>query len=478
MKHGGPISAVNWKGLSRKFLPFADVATQELPLSRLLRLSLFQVSAGMILALITGTLNRVMIVELFVPTWLVAVMISLPLVFAPFRALIGHKSDTHVSALGWRRGPYIWFGSMLMFGGLSIMPFALLILSGDTTGPAWIGQAGAALSFLLLGAGLHTTQTAGLALATDIAPEEIRPRIVALLYVMLLLGMAFSALIYGVLLKNFSQLGLIRIIQGSAVVVFVLNIVAIWKQEVRDPRVTDVDIERPRFLEAWRALMSDSRAKRLLLTVGIGSLAFGMQDILLEPFGAERFDLSVSQTTFLTSLFAFGTLAGFAIAARCLTAGLEPHRLGACGLLVGIVAFCLVIFAEPFGAKLIFQSGVMMIGLGGGLFSVCMLTSAMSLANSSDSGIALGAWGAVSATATAFALALGGALKDFAEWLAHSGWLGKTLDSEAFGYSFVYHIEILMLFATLVVLGPIASLSNRPNTQDEERKFGLAAFPE
>ena len=67
----------------------------ELPLGRLFRLSLFQVSVGMAVVLLIGTLNRVMIVELGVPAWLVAVMISLPLVFAPFRALVGFRSDTH-----------------------------------------------------------------------------------------------------------------------------------------------------------------------------------------------------------------------------------------------------------------------------------------------------------------------------------------------------------------------------------------------
>ena len=81
--------------------------------------------------------------------------------------------------LGWRRVPYIWFGTLLQFGGLAIMPFALLVLSGDANGPAWIGQVGAALAFLLVGAGLHTTQTAGLALATDLAPADARPRVVA-----------------------------------------------------------------------------------------------------------------------------------------------------------------------------------------------------------------------------------------------------------------------------------------------------------
>ena len=85
-----------WAGLGSRFLPFADAATPDLPLSKLLRLSLFQVSVGMAVVLLVGTLNRVMIVELGVPASLVAVMISMPLIFAPFRALIGFRSDTHM----------------------------------------------------------------------------------------------------------------------------------------------------------------------------------------------------------------------------------------------------------------------------------------------------------------------------------------------------------------------------------------------
>ena len=127
--------ARTWTHVGTRFLPFADAATPELPLGRLLRLSLFQVSVGMAVVLLIGTLNRVMIVELGVPAWLVAVMVSLPLVFAPFRALVGFRSDTHRSVLGWRRVPYIWMGTLLQFGGFAIMPFALIVLSGDTQRP-------------------------------------------------------------------------------------------------------------------------------------------------------------------------------------------------------------------------------------------------------------------------------------------------------------------------------------------------------
>ncbi len=97
--------AHSWVTLGTRFLPFADAASDNLPLSRLLRLSLFQISVGMAMVMLVGTLNRVMIVELKVPAALVAIMVSLPLLFAPARALIGFKSDNHRSELGWRRVP-------------------------------------------------------------------------------------------------------------------------------------------------------------------------------------------------------------------------------------------------------------------------------------------------------------------------------------------------------------------------------------
>ena len=112
-------------------LPFADAASQDLPLGQLLRLSLFQVSVGMSSVLLLGTLNRVMIVELGVAAVAVALMIAIPVLVAPFRALLGFRSDTHRSAIGWKRIPYLWFGTLWQFGGLAIMPMGLVLFTGN-----------------------------------------------------------------------------------------------------------------------------------------------------------------------------------------------------------------------------------------------------------------------------------------------------------------------------------------------------------
>jgi BCD family chlorophyll transporter-like MFS transporter len=144
-----------------------------------------------------------MIVELGVPAWLVALMVALPLVFAPFRALIGFPLRHHRSALGWRRVPYIWMGTLLQFGGLAIMPFALLVLSGDSIGPAWVGQSAPRWpSCWWAPAAHHPDRRPGAGHRPG--PRARAPAVVALMYVMLLVGMVVSALVFGALLADFS----------------------------------------------------------------------------------------------------------------------------------------------------------------------------------------------------------------------------------------------------------------------------------
>jgi MFS transporter, BCD family, chlorophyll transporter len=437
-----------WVQFGPRFLPFADVATDDLPLSRLLRLSLFQVSVGIMLVLLVGTLNRVMIVELKVPASLVAIMISLPLLFAPFRALIGYRSDTHRSHLGWRRVPYMWIGTMFQFGGLSIMPFALLVLSGagqSSNAPAWIGQLGAAVAFLLVGAGVHITQTVGLALANDLVKEESQPKVVGLMYVMMLVGMIASALIFGELLSEYSPGRLIQVIQGAAIVIMVLNVVALWKQECRDrARVAAREVSVS-FSESWSIFCKGNNAIRRLLAVGLGTMAFTMEDILLEPYGGEILNMSVGATTSLTATLAIGGLLGFALASHVLGKGYDAFRMAMNGAFVGLPAFLAVILAAPLGSPTLFAFGILLIGFGSGLFGHGTLTATMRLAPKKQSGLALGAWGAVQATAAGTAIALGGVIRDLASPLAGA----------AGGYIVVYIIEIVLLLAAIVVMLPL-----------------------
>lgn len=470
------------KHIALRALPFSDAGSEGLPLAQLLRLSLFQVSVGMAAVMLLGTLNRVMIVELGLSAFLVAAMIALPVLIAPFRALLGFRSDTYRSAIGWKRIPYLWFGTLWQFGGLAIMPFALLILGGydQIRIPPFAGEAAAALAFLMTGLGMHMTQTAGLALAADRADDDTRPRVVALLYVAFLAGMLVSALLIGWLLRDFDGVLLIQVVQGTAVATLILNVIALWKQEALRPTTrAERAAPQPEFRDAWADLASGGTAGRLLLAVFLGTMAFNMQDVLLEPYGGEILGLSVSNTTLLTATWAIGALGAFTLAARWLAQGLNPTRIAARGVLVGVGAFCAVIFSAPLGSAPLFFAGSAGIGFGGGLFAVATLMTAMTLPTGlAGRGLALGAWGAAQATAQGLSTAIGGGLRDAVDALAMNGLLGPALAAPTTGYSVVYHLEIGLLFLTLAALGPLVRRTRTTDRPDpKEARIGLADFP-
>ncbi len=460
-----------WASLGPRYMPFADVVTPDLPLHKLARLSLFQVSVGMTMVLLVGTLNRVMIVELGVPAAIVGVMIALPLLIAPFRTVIGYKSDTHRCELGWRRVPFIWKGTLLQFGGFAIMPFALLVLAGKGQAdavPAWVGQASAALAFLLVGAGAHIVQTTGLALATDLTPSKSHPKVVGFMYVMLLIGMFASALIFGAVLADFSPGRLVQVIQGAALASLVLNCVAIWKQEARrPPRGAPRPEADPTFRESWDRFCQGEHAIRRLVIVGLGTMAFGMADVLLEPYGGQILNWSVADTTKLTALLAIGGLLGFVFASHVLKPGSDPYRLTQNGALIGLPAFALVIAAAPLDLSAPFLVGNFLIGFGAAVFGHATLTATMSQAPKEQAGLALGAWGAVQATAAGVALALSGAIRDIVGIFMAGTESMFGLAGPALGYISVYALEIALLLITVAATIPLVGRMSKYRRADD-----------
>jgi BCD family chlorophyll transporter-like MFS transporter len=202
-----------------------------------------------------------------------------------------------------------------------------------------------------------------------------------------------------------------------------------------------------------------------------------MQDVVLEPYGGEILHLGVGATSALTAVYAAGSLAAFVWAARLLGRGGDPCRVAALGALLGLPAFAAVVFAAPMEAPWLFRAGTALIGFGAGLFAVGTLTEAMSLERPSHVGLALGAWGAVQASAGGLAVAAGGAMRDLMSGLARQGALGPALIDPVTGYSFVYHVELALLFITLVALGPLVRPWGRRANDTARQRFGLADFP-
>ena len=120
------------------------------------------------------------------------------------------------------------------------------------------------------------------------------------------------------------------------------------------------------------------------------------------------------------------------------------------GAQIGIPAFAFVILAAPFGSALLFGLGTLLIGFGAGLFGHGTLTATMNLAPVDQSGLALGAWGAVQASAAGVAIALGGIIRDVVAALGPQTHAGAQT-----AYNSVYGLEIALLLATLAIMLPL-----------------------
>jgi BCD family chlorophyll transporter-like MFS transporter len=185
-----------------------------------------------------------------------------------------------------------------------------------------------------------------------------------------------------------------------------------------------------------------------------------MEDVLLEPFGGEVLGMGVGATTKLSATFAGGSLVGFTLASQILSRGGDAFRMASVGALIGLPAFLLVIHSASISSPELFSIGVLLIGLGAGLFGHGTLTATMNYAPADQVGMALGAWGAVQATAAGIGALLGGSLRDALGSIR----LSESWPAAANGYILVYALEVVLLLITLAAMLPLLRRPASPAT--------------
>jgi BCD family chlorophyll transporter-like MFS transporter len=155
-------------------------------------------------------------------------------------------------------------------------------------------------------------------------------------------------------------------------------------------------------------------------------------------------------------LLATGGLIGFAYASQVLSKGSDPYRISCAGAAIGLPAFGIVILSVPLAMPELFLIGNFLIGFGGALFGHATLTATMNQAPVHSTGIALGAWGSVQATAAGLGIALSGVIRDV---------VNHVSDQEpALGYYVVYSIEFLLLVITIAVTVPLIQSLGKQNS--------------
>jgi BCD family chlorophyll transporter-like MFS transporter len=402
------------------------------------QLGLIHVAVAMTLVPINSTLNRVMIKELAISATLVAILASLPYLFSPIQVAIGSYSDRH-PILGFRRTPYILVGLILCVIGVIVSPQIAFLIHDNFP----LGLLAGLLAFGAWGMGYNLSAVSYLSLASELSGENDRGKTIATMWFMMILAIILTAIGLSRMVDPYTPEALIRAFGVVGAVALLLGLIGLIKLEPRSTRYEKGAASEAYTVKQMTSAITANPVARVFFVYLLLLLAAILgQDVLLEPFGAEAFGMTVTQTTRITSIW--GTFVLLAIIVAGLLEGRVSKRLvaqlGNTGALLG---FIVIVISGILINKSVFYTGVTLLGIGTGLSTVANLSLMFDLTIPGMVGLYIGAWGFSNALSRLVGSVLGGVVRDVVTQAT-----GVALS----GYLVVFAIEALMLFVATIML--------------------------
>lgn len=402
------------------------------------QLGLIHVAVAMTLVPINSTLNRVMIKELSLSATLVAILASLPYLFAPIQVAIGSYSDRH-PIFGYRRTPYIFVGLILCVLGVIVSPQVAFLMADNFP----LGLLAGLLAFGAWGMGYNLSAVSYLSLASELSGEKERGKTIATMWFMMILSIIVTAIGLSRMVDPYTPEALIRAFGVVAAAALLLGLLGLIKLEPRSgASSSSAPSESYTVAQMTSAITANPVARMFFIYLLLLLAAILGQDVLLEPFGAEAFGMTVTQTTRITSIW--GTFVLLAILVAGLLEGRVPKRivaqLGNVGALLG---FVVIVISGALVNQSIFYTGVTLLGIGTGLSTVANLSLMFDLTVPGMVGLYIGAWGFSNALSRLTGSILGGVVRDVVTQAS-----GVALS----GYLVVFSIEALMLLIAAIML--------------------------
>ena len=197
---------------------------------------------------------------------------------------------------------------------------------------------------------------------------------------------------------------------------------------------------------AIRAVIANPQARRFFVYLVLLLAAILGQDILLEPYGAQAFGMSVKQTTQLTATWGGMTLVALLLWGLVLSRWLSKKTGALIGGLIATAGLLLIAASGLLDREALFVPGVAALGFGTGIATATNLALMLDMTTSEQVGLFIGAWGVADALARGAGMLLGGVVRDLV-----SGATGNPSS----GYITVFLIEAIMLAGSLLLLRAI-----------------------
>jgi len=428
------------------------------------RCGLAQMAIGAVAALMTSTLNRVMVVELALPATIPGILVALHFLVQMSRSRFGYESDRRV-----QRAPLILLGSAtLSIGG--VLAAVAIAVAATSRVP---GLALAVLAFILIGVGMSASGTALLALVAERVEPRHRGGAAALLWIMMIFGIAVTAGGAGSALDPFSMTRLVTVTAIVCGVALLLAVVGVTGLEARWPRQVGhgtATANHTNFAAAWRAVSGEAQTIRFAIFVFVAMLAYSMQDLILEPFAGRVFGMSPGESTRLAGSQHAGVMLGM-LGAALLSARFGSLRVWAaagCAVSAAVLGTLAVLPVTAGGDAL--RGTVVLLGVANGVFAVGALGAMMGMTagpKGEGVGLRLGVYGAAQALAYGIGGTLGGMASDVAI---------LALGQVRAGYSAVFGVEATLFVVSAWLATRIATPQSARDLEAEHRGEVLWAY--
>jgi BCD family chlorophyll transporter-like MFS transporter len=409
-------------------------------LRKRLQLGLIHVAVAMTLVPINSTLNRVMIKELGIAATVVAILASLPYLFSPLQVAIGAYSDRH-PFLGFRRTPTILLGLLLCVTGLIASPQIAFLMASN---PA-LGLLSAGLAFGAWGMGYNLASVSYLALASELSGEKERGKTIAAMWFMMIVSIILTAVAISRMVEPYSAQALQNSFWVIGLAALFIGLVGMIRLESRSVSQQGPRAENYTLKDMAAIIMKSRQATLFFWYLTLLLAAILGQDVLLEPFAAEAFKMTVQQTTRITSIW------GGAVLLMILIAGALERRLprklvAQIGNSSALGGFLIILASGLISSQGIFWLGVVLLGAGTGLATVANLALMFDLTLPGYVGLFIGAWGVSNALSRLVGTLMAGVVRDVVTGLSHNA---------VTGYLAVFGIEAAMLAVAIVMLTSI-----------------------
>jgi BCD family chlorophyll transporter-like MFS transporter len=375
--------------------------------SQLLRLGLFQLSAGAISVIFLGVVNRVMRVEFGLDLFLVSLLVGGghylgALVAIPF----GHYSDTHTLG-GLRRTWYAFGGATATALLLAGAPFVVAQIAAH---PNALGYGLGFAFFLLEGLSTYVAGTAYLSLIADRTTDATRGPATGVVWTMLMVGIIATGISTGVVLKTYTFDGFVLLTGIGALGAVGLSASALFGQEMKPTALQRPAHDTPSLRTALALLAQSPQARWFAAFLTLGLFSFFMQDVILEPFGGEVFGLTAAETTRFNAYLGVGVIGGMLAGGLWLIPRVGKTRVTHWGCwLMGAAFALLVVTSLSLQARLL-PLALVALGLGSGFFTVGGVSLMMDMTSTTHTGLFVGTWTLIQAIAKGPAAIAGGAI--------------------------------------------------------------------